>query len=359
MFKNQGKTLMMKFIGFMASLLLLTFPILAQELPKLVLKDAVSTYDDFEVSYCMEEIDSNLSIKDMGKCNFSSTANAFSFGHKKNNFWFRFAVYNDSDKNKNMVLEVTEIFHKTVDLYAISENIRFSKNGLSVPLESRQVKEANPSFNVAFKAYERKELYVHLQSDYGVFAAIKLKTDKEFEKDVQNKKYIYLMYLIIIALIALYNLVLFFYLKEVVYLYYIAYVFVFILWVANYKGVLLPFITMEIYNSLQITIPIFFTLFILFSRSILGTEKYFPKIDKVLHIFIAICMMIFMWMLVDIHSGMYVMNLISTLMLPFLLFVAFWALHHGHSIAKIYLLALSIYIFGISWLVGHSQGLNL
>ena len=315
---------------------------------KLTITDNISTYNNFKVDYHMEKSDEALGIDKISKLPFSEQiSNSFSFGYKENNFWFHLSIHNDSHKSKEMVLEITEIIHKTVDLYIISDSVNHIQNGLSVPITSREIEESNPAFKLEFEPDETKELYINISTIYGAFGSIQLKTDTQFHKDVQFKKYMYLIYLTAIIIIGLYNLIIFFYLREKVYLYYIGYVFVFVLWVANYKGVFLPYINIHMYDFLQITIPIFFNMLILFSQAILGTKKFFPIFHKILNGFLIILSISLGWMLIDLHSGFYFMNICASPLLPFLLFVAIWALYNRHKVAKLYLLALTIYLISM------------
>ena len=318
---------------------------------QLRLENNISSYTDFQVDYYMEEPGPSMGIEEISNLPFTKQiSNAFSFGYKENNFWFHFSAYNNSSKSQDMVLELTEIIHKTVDLYIVSDSLIHKRNGLSVPIKEREIKESTPSFPLHFLPYENKEIYIHLSSIYGVFGAIHLKTEKKFKEDIQLKKYLYLFYFTSVIIIALYNLMIFFYLKEKIYLYYIGYVFVFVIWAANYKGILLPYTNINIYDFLQITIPIFFTLFILFSQSILETKKYFPLLHKILLTFIFVSFISFVWMLIDLHSGFHFMNTAAVPLFPFLIITSFWALLQKHHAAKIFLLALSIYIMGMSLL---------
>ena len=314
-------------------------------IPTVNLEQDISSYNDFQVDYLVEKPGESLGIEEISKLPFTKTiSNAFTFGYKENNFWFRFSVYNDSKEPKNMVLELTEIIHKKVDLYILSDPIIHKKNGLRIPVEEREIQESNPAFSLHFAPYETKELYVNIASIYAVFGALKLKTPEQFHKDTQFKNNIYIFYFGAIIAIALYNLFIFFYLREKIYLYYVSYVLVFVLWAANYKGLLLPYTRIETYDILQVTIPIFFTMLILFSQAVLETKKHFSLFHKILNGFIIILVISFVWMLLSMHSGFYFMNLVSSPLLPFLLFMSFWALYKGHKIAKIYLVGLSIYI---------------
>ncbi len=319
---------------------------------ELILKKDISSYTDFKVDCFIEKPGQSMGIKEVSSFLFTKqTSNAFSFGYKENNYWFHVSIMNDSEESKEMILELTEIIHKTFDLYLISDHkIKHEKNGLRIPVEERQIKESNPSFALHFLPFEKKELYLHLSSIYGVFGAIHLKTEAKYKKDIQLKKYLYLFYFTAIITLALYNLIIFFYLREKLYLLYIGHITIFVIWAVNYKGFLLPYISMKTYDLLQITIPTFFALLILFSQSILETKKHFPLLHKLLSLFIIVCIVSFIWMLISVQAGFYFMNIAAGPLLPLLLFVAFWALYNNHNIAKLYLIALSIYILGMGLL---------
>ena len=331
---------------FIFTMILLFVPTIVQSaIPIVNLEKYISSYNDFQIEYLEEKSGVSLGIEEISKIPFTKTiSNAFTFGYKENNFWFRFLVYNDSKEPKNMVLELTEIFHKKVDLYILSDTIIHKKNGLRIPVEERGIQESNPAFALHFAPYETKELYVNIASTYAVFGALKLKTPEQFHKDTLLKNNIYIFYFGAIIAIALYNLFIFFYSREKIYIYYVSYVFAFVIWAANYKGLLLPYTTIGTYDILQVTIPIFFTMLILFTQTVLETKKYFSLFHKILNGFIVILGISFVWMLLSMHTGFYFMNLLSSPLLPFLLFMSFWALYKGHKIARIYLLGLAIYI---------------
>jgi len=317
-------------------------------LPKVNLENNISSYNDFQVEYLEEKPGESLGIEEISKMPFTELiSNAFTFGYKENNFWFRFSVYNDSKESKTMILEFTEIFHKKVDLYIVSDQIMHEKNGLNVPVEERNIEESTPAFSLQFAPYESKELYVNIATTYGLFGSFQLKTPEQFYKDTQLKNNMYFFYFGAVIIIALYNLFIFIYFRERIYIFYVSYVLTFVLWVANYKGILLPYITMKTYDYMQVSIPIFFTLLILFTQTVLETKKYFSFFHKVLNGFIVVLLICFVWMLLFMHSGFYFMNLAASPLLPFLLLVAIWALYKGQKFAKIYLLGLIIYIISM------------
>jgi diguanylate cyclase (GGDEF)-like protein len=310
-----------------------------------------SSYTDFKVDYIIEKPGQNMDISKISNLYFrEQTSNAFSFGYMENTFWFHFSVTNNSSEIKNMVLELTEVIHKTVDLYVISTHINHMKNGLRIPVKAREIQESNPSFPLTFTPYENKEIYMKLSSIYGVFGAIELKTAETYVHETQIMKYIYIFYFTIILTIVFYNLIFFFYLRENIYLIYIGHISLFVIWALNYRGIFLPYTNIKIFDILQASIPFFFILLVLFTQAILETKKLYPLFHKILNGFIIICLISVIWMLVSLHSGFTFMNIIAAPLLPFLFFIAFWALYKQQSNAKIYLIALSVYLVGMSLL---------
>lgn len=337
----------LQYLSFITLFLYLFFSPLSAN-SQIRLEDNISTYSDFKVDFYAEKPEESMGIDKISQVNFTEQiSNQFSLGYKKNDFWFHFTLFNDSDDSREMVVELTEIIHKHVDLYVMPDPVTKMENGLSIPVNERAIQESVPSFPLRFLPYEKKEIYLHLSSIYGVFGAILIKTQEQYDKDIQFKKDLYLFYFTVIITIVLYNLLLFLYLRENVYLLYIGHVIVFLVWALNYKGVLLPYTNMIIYDLLQMTIPVFFTLLILFSQRILETKKIFPFLHKILNGFIVVSFISFILMVISMHIGFEFMNIVAAPLLPFLFFVAFWALYKHHNVAKIYLIALTVYISGM------------
>ena len=327
----------------------------------LTIEHNISSYTNFKVDYYMDALDSNKSIKDISDSQHilfkEQISNAFSLGYNQNNFWFHLSVYNSSKNKKEMVLELTEIFHKHVDLFVIGDSMMRQENGLNIPIKSRRIQEPTPSFPIEFLPYEKKEVYLKISSIYALFGAIEFKTKLQYQKDIQTKKYLYIIYLTIILTLTLYNLILFFFIKEKKYLLYIVHIVIFIIWFMNYKGILLPYINMKIYDNLQITVPLAFIFFTLFSQFILETKKLFPLLNKILNIFIGLSFISIIWMQISMHIGFQFMNIVTAPLLPLLLYIVFLSLSRYKNIAKIYLIGLATYLIGIGLLTFLALGI--
>jgi len=318
----------------------------------LVLNNHDKTYTEFNVDYFIEPDGTFYDIQDIQDTNFTNTtANTISLGFPDNEVWFHLNIQNNSTSDKNMILEFTEVVHKVVDLYTISEQITYTQNGLNIPVKNRKIQESTPSFKLHFNAGESKEIYIKVESMHGIYGAIELKDETLYTKEIQIKKYLYLAYLTALVTIILYNFIYFLYFKDRVYLYYILYVTLFGLWVANFKGLILPFINQEIFDILQLVIPLFFISLLLFSQAILETEKHHKTLHKIYNSIIYISLGTIMWMVISPSSGFYMMNLLATPLLLLTLGSALWLLSVRSIIQRIYILTLAVFSISMTFMV--------
>ncbi|PHS37673.1 MAG: hypothetical protein COB07_09970 [Sulfurovum sp.] len=343
---------------YLIILLFFLLPITLLATPKLTLDGSLSSYTDFNVAYLEEKSKKPLTLEEVRTSKFDKIdTNRFTFGYKGKPVWLKFDIYNDSEKSNKVILEITKMFHRTVDLYVMTTPVKQEKNGLSVPIAERNMEEINPTFFLSFTPHETKQVYIKLESTYGLFGSVQIKKPEQFLKDTQTFNNMLMFYFGAVLIIVLYNLFIFLFLKEKIYIYYVGHVLFFALWVSLYTGSIFYYIDMETFDLLQIAVPASFMMLILFSQSILETKTYFPLIHNILNVFLFLVSFSLIWMLVSIHWGFIIMNLSLMPLLPFLLFTAVYVASKGHRIAKVYLLVLFIYFIGVSLMSMLSLGL--
>jgi len=341
-------------------ILLMLLPTIITANSTLMLNDKETSYTDFKVDYLIEADGQFLDIDDIQEVTFNEPiSNKINLGYHNNEIWFRVNIHNTTSDDKNMILAFTEVFNEVVDLFVISEKTTYQKNGLQIPVQKRKIQESAPSFPLSFQAGESKEIYLKVASTHGIFGAIEVKNEEEFYKDIQVKKYLYLAYLVAVATIILYNLIYFLYFRDKIYFYYIAYVLLFAVWIANFKGLLLPFINTSIFNTLQLIIPMFYIALLLFSQAILETQKHHEKLHKIYDVIMYSTILIIILMIVSPENGLYVLNLLSIPLLLTTLGAAIWLLDTKSMIARLYILALSIFILGMIVISVLALGLGL
>jgi len=334
---------------FFTILFLLPLFIYAQ--PHIVLNNDKDAYTGFEMELLVNPpIQSAEEIKNI----FASISpkrlkNSFALGYDTRDHWFHITILNNTQTPKELILELTEQFHKKVDLYEIGrDGMHIERNGLSVPLQKRSVQTPNPAFRLHFAPHESKDIYIDLASNYSLYGAFQLKSPQHYMQDIRRLTHLYLIYFGAMLSLALYNLFIFFYLRKKVYLYYVGHVLLFTFSVAIYKGFLLPYINMRLYDLSQISIPLFFILLILFSQQILKTKEHFPRVHMLLNAFIAVSVISLIWILIDIHDGFYFMNVTAAVILPMLMFASLLTTRNDKTVATIYLIALLIFIAGMT-----------
>ena len=339
-------------------LTLFLMPQLLFSTPQLNIHNKEDIYQHFKVEYFIEKDSKNYTIETLSNKDFKPLNSAFSLGYQDTPIWFHFNICNNSNQEKIFILEISEMFHKTVDLYALSKGkMFFEHNGLSVPINERNVNVKNPSFRLVFSPHENKEIYLKLESTYGVFGEINLKSEKTFYSDTSILDNMIVFYFGAVLLIVLYNLFIFVFLREKIYLYYIGYVLTFAIWVALYRGFFLYIVDKSTYDLLQVSIPIFFIMLILFSQAILETKKYLPTIHKILNFFMILLVPTLIWMIISLHEAFHFMNIIVTPILPLLLLTAILTINKNKKIAIIYLIVLFIYFVGTSLVAVLALGL--
>ena len=336
--------------GYIFAILFL-LPLFIYAQPHIVLNNEKDAYTSFEMELLVNPpIQSAEEIKNIFASSLPKRLkNNFALGYDTRDHWFHITVLNNTQSPKELILELTEQFHKKVDLYEIGKDgVHIEQNGLHIPLPKRSVETPNPAFRLHFDPHESKDLYIDLASNYSLYGAFQLKSPQRFMKDNRRLTHLYLIYFGAMLSLALYNLFIFFYLRRKVYLYYVGHVLLFTFSVAIYKGFLLPYITMRIYDISQISIPLFFILLILFSQQILKTKEHFPRIHMLLNAFIAVSIISLIWILIDIHDGFYFMNVTAAVILPMLMFASLLTTRKDKTVATIYLIALLIFIAGMT-----------
>ena len=330
-------------------LLFILLPITLLATPTLTLDHSLNSYTDFSVAYFEETSKKPLTVDEVSTLKFDNIdTNRFTFGYKEKPVWIKFDIYNNSEKVNEVILEMTEMFHRKVDLYVMTNPVKYEKNGLDVPISERKIDAVNPSFALSFLPHETKQLFIKLESTYGLFGSVQVKKPKQFLKDTHTLNNMIMLYFGAVLIIALYNLFIFAFLKEKIYIYYVGHVLFFALWVGLYKGILFNYIDIGMYDLLHIAVPASFLMLILFSQSLLETKLHFPIIHKILHGFNLLISFSLICMLISMHWGSSIVHMCMILLLPFLLFTALYASIKGHRIAKIYFLSLFIYLIGMA-----------
>jgi diguanylate cyclase (GGDEF)-like protein len=318
--------------------------------PPVALNAKKGKVEHFTMEYYLGSIKDPHMIKEVfkNKTEIKPVSNALALGYDPREHWFHLILHNNTQENLNYILQFTEQFQHHVDLVTFSPYYHLEKNGISIPVEQRQIQSAYPAFRLRLRPDERKDLYLKIQSPLRIFGAFHLKDPIQFLQDTHYRNELYYFYFGGMLSLALYNLFIYFSLRKKVYLYYVGYVTLFTFWAALQKGYFTPYLSPALFDMMLVSIPLYFIFLILFSQKILQTEKTFPRIHTILKGFILISLIISVAMIVDIQRGVLLLNVMALILLPILLIISAIAAYRNRSIAKIYMSAMLIFIIGMS-----------
>jgi class 3 adenylate cyclase len=284
------------------------------------------------------------------------------FGLSASTYWVRFKVENKKNKP---VMYFLELDYPSLD-YA---HFYFEENNLikeiilgdMIPFTNRKIPNRNPIFEVKIKSNETNFFYMKFASQGTVTFPLTIWQPKDFYSYDHNVQILFGILFGTLIVMGIYNLFLYFSLKDNLYLFYVAY----LLGMIAFCSMLFGFAYEYIFSSNPIMTNRFafissaFAMFgvNLFSRKFLNTKNNFPKID----IFLKLLFIIFF--IIPI-AGFFVSYRIVYSFVPTTFIVLLITLYtcsillfkRNYRPARFYLIAWSIFI--ITAIIGNSRALG-
>ncbi len=313
--------------------------------------------DDFSIKF-YKDTTKKLTIKDIVSQDFTKEISSqFTFGYINANVWFKFEIENKSDV-KDFILYFTEPYFDKVNLYTKKSNAWTEiKNGLSIPIKQRNIYDHNPTFNISLEKDKITTFYVLSEARVGNFAEFHI-----YEKNTFFEHYkiynnsLYLVYFGGLFIIIIFNLFLYLKLKDKIYIYYVGYIISFTIFMGVFSGLILYLGLQKWYFELHLATPFFIIFLILFSMKFLEIENYnktLAKIFKTLIIFFAVLAVLLFF---NIKPWYEVISSVASIVFLLLSSSAIYVWIKGHTTAKYYILALSIYIITIAFMSSVANG---
>ena len=243
---------------------------------------------------CEIYIDKNrtLTIKDIVKKDIKFKSNdkkLLGFGYSPDfDVWIKFTLKNNTNKTINKIVEYSNALTTDIIFFDISSKKSF-KEGLFNINPNR--KTLTPIFKIKLNPKETKTYYIKASS-YITTLIVKLNIwsiDSFYEKEIKHQLILALFFGAMFIL-AIYNLFIYFFTKDISYLYYVIYIFGVTLHHSMYVGIThLYFISSELmiyfieYASIFVALPIY--ALGLFTKSFLQVRQY-QNLNIILNIFL-------------------------------------------------------------------------
>ncbi|MBU1993571.1 hypothetical protein KKC15_02540 [bacterium] len=282
-------------------------------------------------------------------------------GYSPDAIWLKFSIKNDTNKKVVKVLEISNQMLDNIFLYTKQEDGSYSKEEKGV-LYRKGFDDniLNFYFNIPLDAGELKEYYLKSAShSCALYFELTLMNKNElYHKEIHHQLLLTLFFGSIITLI-LYNLFIFYFTKDLAYLYYVSYLTFAVLNHLSYTTFSLyiyPYSFLKLDSYLAILYLSFISIFsLLFVREFLNIKRY-KKIDYVLKLFFAISVVFILFTSPEFYP-LDLVVLISLLSLVYILCVSFYLLYKGEENAKYMFVGWSISILGWIMLGAYDSGM--
>ncbi|RBQ28330.1 7TM diverse intracellular signaling domain-containing protein [Aliarcobacter vitoriensis] len=305
----------------------------------------ILAYSEIFIDYTKE-----LTINEIlnNQVNFSEIKTSIKrFGYSPDfKVWIKFTLQNTKDENISKILEFDDSLVTDIILY--ENNTFIDKEGLlNTNIERKTI---NPIFYINLNKYETKTYYIEASSkktsltlELGLYSF-----DDFYTEEIIHQIILSLFFGAMIVL-ALYNLSIYFMIKDISYFYYVGYIVTLVFHHLLYVG----FANLYIFNSsfmehivnyaaIFIALPVLFLS--LFSKSFLQTSQYY-KINLTLNIFIGLLVLSVIFFIFTNYFEKY-RNVIPISVMIYLFFITLYSVIKKNSQAKLILFGWAAILFG-------------
>ncbi len=283
-------------------------------------------------------------------------------GYSDSKFWYRIKLKNES--NKRWIFAVKGTLLDEIELFEIKSDGTFTKriSGDHYPHSTREIDSPMFAFYLKIPQNDSQTLYLSVKSQDTKQFTLQIDDDDFFNKQLNQVMFRWFFYFGMLFMMFVYNLLLFFSIRDITYLYYVLYITCFGMMQLAIFGYGTQFIWGESVWFTNRASTVFAggtTIFIaLFSYKFLNIKHFFPKL-KAVFIYLITCgsLIIIVNLIKPTATSNYLTAIISlpnVLMMPV---IGTLVLLKGFRPARYYMLAWGILFFSIAIFLMNAVGL--
>jgi two-component system, sensor histidine kinase LadS len=279
-------------------------------------------------------------------------------------YWVRFKLKYARLNNKRWLLEILDLHVDRVHVYIKTSSALMSlgHTGYKLPFLQRDYLHKNFVFDIPeINFNEEFTIYVQMRSQTFNPFLFKLRTQNYFLAYALNEYYILGLYYGILLIMAIYNTMLFLYIREQMYLYYVMYVLSCMLVSFSEDGLGFQYIWFHYpyFNLIAEDFGYFIFLFFftIYAQAFLEFNKYLPKINQALNLILFVYFIYFAFSFLFQTYTPFHFNL---LIIPFLLiYIGSWQVYlkGNRTYSSFFVLGYSITMIGIFSAIFRKNGL--
>jgi len=279
-------------------------------------------------------------------------AQDLNFGYTRGDVWLRTQVRNDSSEPQRWIVEFEYPFLDYVTLYTLRQQFRdVQQSGSAVPVEQRALAHRQAVFPLELAAFETVTLYTHVAASGSKMLSYNLLTPERFYTQNDRHNFWLATYFGMLLAMGLYNLLLFFGLKERIFLHYSLFVAGFGLAILAFNGIgtlmFWSFLGENTSRLVALGFTFASTMATLFAQSFLNTETYCPRWHQVLNTFRSYCWLaVIASLLLPIPAALHLMDVTGFMAALLLLICGSYCSFRRIPSARLFVFAWSIFLLG-------------
>ncbi|CAM0555605.1 hypothetical protein EHLJMEHL_00763 [Vreelandella titanicae] len=279
-------------------------------------------------------------------------AQDLNFGYTRGDVWLRTQVRNDSSEPQRWIVEFEYPFLDYVTLYTLRQQLRdVQQSGSAVPVEQRALAHRQAVFPLELAAFETVTLYTHVAASGSKMLNYNLLTPEVFYTQNDRHNFWLATYFGMLLAMGLYNLLLFFGLKERIFLHYSLFVAGFGLAILAFNGIgtlmFWSFLGENTSRLVALGFTFASTMATLFAQSFLNTETYCPRWHQVLNTFRSYCWLaVIASLLLPIPAALHLMDVTGFMAALLLLICGSYCSLRRIPSARLFVFAWSLFLLG-------------
>lgn len=301
-----------------------------------------------------EDKTNNLSFEEVISKEFTPSKSPVpNLGISKSNFWIKIPITNKTE-NEHLILELSLAIIDNVDFYYYTNDnqIISIKTGDAYPFDKREYKDPYYLFDLNIPTGETKTYYLNVRSNEALQLPLKVGTIITVYDQIKNRDFLSGIYFGIMLVMILYNLFIYFSVRDKSYLYYVVYIICILLTQTSLQGYTFQYLWP---NSSLITK---FSLIFLpslsemtgmfFMNVFLQTKEFSKRLYNIAFIFIIPYLIAYgIAFMGELGISQAVIQLNSTIISLYMLITPIIIYRKGFKPAKYFIAAWSVFLLGV------------
>ncbi len=269
----------------------------------------------------------------------------------KSAYWVKLQIFRPDSVSANWIIEFYDQTIDRIDVYDISEG-NFRKILLGDEVKFKQKKLKHKNFHVWLeedKKVNNYTFYFRIESRTYADIRVAVRSSDQFINYALMEYYLYGLFYGMILIISIYNLLTFFAIKEIKYLYYTFYILSVGIYAMCVDGIAYQYLwsSWPEWNQIAYGVALYLLIFwaILFARRFLATQLRAPVIDKLL-IYFLVTRTIWFFAVLIFNPQWFSVRVIEFIPLTLIFIASIKILNRGYKPARFFVMAYGFLFLG-------------